>query len=121
MTKLTINQHQTSTVDLFWQSTYNLIQAYVTPKRRASDIQLAFNQFAKEHPQWVALFFDQSFVDHQLSQLILLYQRYDRNPSAMDIALLWDEYYGEGTLDERKRAINELASALSSFLNLLSR
>ncbi|MEM7802795.1 MAG: hypothetical protein AAF633_26635, partial [Chloroflexota bacterium] len=89
--------------------------------RRETDIQRAYEQFTKEHPQWAALFFDQSFIDHQLTQLILLYRRYERAPSAMEIALLWDEYYGTGSLSERKRLINDLASALGSFLNALNR
>lgn len=118
MTKLSVNRSPFTLETLAFEPIRLRLAGWLFPQP-AVTISEAYLRFSSAYPLWAKLYFDLEFIEQQVVPLIELYQRYDQSPTPMDVALLWDEQYGTGAHDERKRLVEKLALESAQFLATL--
>lgn len=109
MTKLSVKPTPSILPAISFEPIRFQITRWFPQNNRLQRVKAAFHLFSSAYPLWETRYFDLEFIEEHVLPLFDLYQRYDQTPSAMDVALLWDELYGVGPFDERKERIAKLA------------
>ena len=89
----------------------------VINNRSIMDMEVALMRFAETEPYWRDRYFDPYFIESQVMPLLVLFHQAGSILTADDIAFLWDETYGRGSLSERKETVRRLSAELSRALS----
>lgn len=104
----------------FWQAVLTQPRLFVS--RRAENqtlqtaVRTAYDQFARQHPEWVASLFDQSFLDKEAAVLFAN----NTLPSATRLAIAWCNQFGTGLSAKKAADIETALPAAKTFLALVS-
>lgn len=93
------------------------MRSLIWPERLDERINLLFSEFQTNNREWVEKGVNQTLFEERIMPLIDLYRQYRRWPTALEIALEWDEAYGSGNLIDRKLEVTRLAHALTPFVD----
>ena len=95
------------------------LSSTIRSERVDDRINRLFVEFQNSHREWVVKGVNQTFIEERVKPLVALYRQYRRWPTALEIALDWDETYGNGKLIDRKLEVARLAHALGPFVERL--
>jgi hypothetical protein len=104
---------------------FNYIPAKTAPKwvRRLvfrAALKRAYASFAGYYPQWAASLFDEHFLNHGTTSLMVGYMRDGHLPQASQLALDWDAQLGSNSPAVRERRIADLTPVAADFLDWLT-
>lgn len=104
----------------FWQAVWTQPRLFVS--RRTQDhtlktaVRAAYQQFTRQHPEWVESFFDESFLNKEAAVL------FSNNslPSATRLAIAWCNQFGTGLSAKKAADIERALPAAKTFLALVN-
>lgn len=82
-------------------------------------IRNAYALFAQQHPQWVAVLFDEHFLTERAAPLWRRYQNEGALPTPLELAVLWGEQVNTSP-ELKHRHVGEMKLAAACFLALLA-
>jgi hypothetical protein len=104
----------------FWQAVWTHPRMLVSRRAQNRSVQTAvraaYLQFARQHPEWVASLFDQSFLDKEAAVLFAN----NTLPSATRLAIAWCNQFGTSLSAKKAADIERALPPAKTFLTLVN-
>lgn len=104
----------------FWQAVWTHPRMFVSRRTQnrvlQTAVRAAYQQFAQQHPEWVASLFDESFLNNEAAVLFAN----NTLPSATRLAIAWCNQFGTGLSAKKAADIERALPPAKTFLALVN-